>query len=46
MARVKVSCQIEDYSEPKKESLKIYSHWNSNWFVDLEIDGKRYSQWK
>lgn len=43
MALVKVTCQIHDYSEPAKESLKVHSHWNINRFVELEIDGKRYT---
>lgn len=43
MALVKVSCQIHDYSEPAKESIKVHSHWNINRFVELEIDGKRYT---
>lgn len=43
MALVKVTCQIEDYSEPRKESLKVHSHWNTNRLVELEIDGKRYT---
>lgn len=43
MGMVKVTCQIEDYSESRKESLKIHSHWNIKRFVELEIDGKRYT---
>lgn len=43
MALVKVTCQIHDYSEPTKEEMKIHSHWNINRFVELEIDGKRYT---
>lgn len=43
MALVKVTCQIEDYSEPRKESLKVHSHRNISRLVELEIDGKRYT---
>lgn len=42
MALVKVTCQIEDYSEPREESLKVHNHWNINRFVELEIGGKKY----
>lgn len=43
MGNVKVTCRIEDHSEPAKESLLIHSHWNNNRLVELEIDGKRYT---
>lgn len=43
MALVKVTCQINEYSEPTKGSLKVHNHWNINRFVELEIDGKRYT---
>lgn len=43
MSHVKVTCQIEDYSEPRKGSIKIHSHWNINRFVELEINGERYT---
>lgn len=40
---VKVTCQVDDYSEPAKESLKIHSHQHMSGFVEVEIDGKRYT---
>ncbi len=40
---IKVSCEIEDYSESRKPNIKIHNHWKSNSFVELEIDGKRYT---
>lgn len=43
MALVKVTCQINDYSEPAKVSLKVHSHWNINRLVELEIGGERYT---
>ena len=42
MARVKVTCQIEEYSDNRKQDIKIHSHWNLDRFVELEIEGKRY----
>lgn len=43
MPRVKVTCEIEEYSDNRKPNIRIHSHWNSNGFVELEIDGKRYT---
>lgn len=43
MGNVKVTCRIEDHSEPAKGSLLIHNHWNNNRLVELEIDGKRYT---
>lgn len=43
MSRVRVTCEINDYSEPRKPSMRIHSHWNSNSFVELEINGEKYT---
>ena len=43
MSRIKVTCQINDYSEPAQPSIKVHSHWNDKSFVVLEVDGKMYT---
>lgn len=43
MARVKVTCEIEEYSDNRKANIRIHNHWNSNKFVELEINGERYT---
>lgn len=40
---VKVTRQVDAYSEPAKESLKIHNHWHISRFVEVEIGGKRYT---
>ena len=43
MSRIKVTCQIHDYSEPSKPSIRIHSHWNEDTFVEVEIGDERYT---
>ena len=43
MSRIKVTCQINDYSEPEQPSIKVHAHWNDSNMVVLEIDGKKYT---
>lgn len=43
MSRVKVTCEIHDYSEPSKPNIRIHSHWNEDTFVELEINDERYT---
>lgn len=40
---VKVSCALEDYSDPRKPPIKVHNHWNTKKMVELEVDGKRYT---
>lgn len=40
---MKVTCEIRDYSEPAQQSIRVHNHWNIDRFVELEIDGKRYT---
>ena len=40
---IKVTCHIEDYSDPKMPSIKVHNHWNTKRMVELEVDGKRYT---
>ncbi len=43
MAKVKVTCEIEDYSDDRKPNIRVHNHWNINRFVELEIEGKKYT---
>ena len=43
MSRVKVTCEIHDYSEPSKPNIRVHSHWNDDTFIELEVDGERYT---
>ena len=43
MARVKVTCEISEYSDTAKPNIRVHSHWNISDFVELEIEGKRYT---
>ncbi len=40
---IKVTCQLEDYSNPAMPVIKIHNNWCTKRNVDLEIDGKRYT---
>ena len=37
---VKVTCQLTDYSEPAKPSIKVHNHWNYSSLVELEINNE------
>lgn len=43
MAKVKVTCEISEYSDTAKPSIRVHNHWNSPDFVELEVEGKRYT---
>lgn len=43
MPNVKVTCEVKDYSEPAKVNIRVHSHWNINRFVEIEINGERYT---
>lgn len=43
MQNVKVTCEVKDYSEPAKPSIRVHSHWNINRFVEIEVKGERYT---
>lgn len=40
---VKVTCEISDYSEPRKVEIKVNSHWNNNSLVEIQILDDRYT---
>lgn len=43
MKKLKVTCRLDDYSEPSKPSIVVNAHWNYRDFVELEVEGKRYT---
>ena len=43
MGKIKVSCEINEYSEHAKPNIRVHSHWNDKSFVELEVEGKRYT---
>ena len=43
MGRIKVTCELKDYSEPAQPQIKVYSDRDIDRFVELEIDGKKYT---
>lgn len=40
MAKLKVTCRLDDYSEPRMPSIIINSHWNDKDLVVLEVGEK------
>ena len=40
---VKVTCEIEDYSNPSMPCIKIHNCWITKHNVEIEVDGKRYT---
>lgn len=39
---MKVTVEINDYSNPAKAPIKVHSAWSDSNKVELEIDGVRY----
>lgn len=40
---VKVTCQVSDYSEPRKAEIKIHNHWRTDNLVEIQILEDRYT---
>ncbi len=40
---MKVTCEIQDYSQPAKPSIRVHSDWYGGDHVELEVDGNRYT---
>jgi len=40
---MKVTCQINDYSNPAMAEVKIHNAWSDENCVEIEADGKRYT---
>ena len=39
---IKVSCQLEDYSDPPKMPVRVHAHWLTKNNVELEVAGEKY----
>jgi hypothetical protein len=40
---IKVTCKVENYDQPMKQSLIVEAHWNDDKMIVLVIDGKNYT---
>lgn len=40
---MKVTIEIQDYSDPAQPCIRVHSVWQDGKKVELEIDGKRYT---
>ena len=40
---MKVTCEINDYSNPAKPNILIHNSWSQGEKVDLEVGGERYT---
>ena len=40
---MKVTTEINDYSEPAKIPIRVHSHWEYGHMVELEVNGERYT---
>ena len=40
---MKITAEIKDYSELAKPSIRVHNHWNIGRFVELEVNGERYT---
>ena len=39
---MKVTCEINDYSNPAKPQIKVHNAWADGRKVELEVNGERY----
>lgn len=40
---MRVTCEINDYSNPSMPCIRVHNAWNDSKKVELEVDGKRYT---
>ena len=40
---MKVTCEINDYSEPSKVNIRVHNAWAQSDMVELEVNGERYT---
>lgn len=40
---MKVTCEINDYSNPAKPRIKVHNAWADGRKVELEVNGERYT---
>lgn len=43
MAKIKVTCELKDYSEPSMPSIRVHNHWNDPDLITIEIAEKEYT---
>ena len=40
---MKITAQINDYSNPSMPNIRVHNAWNDGKKVELEVDNKRYT---
>lgn len=40
---MKITAEINDYSNPSKVHIRVHNHWNHGDMVELEVNGERYT---
>ena len=40
---MRITAEIKDYSKPAKTPIRVHNHWNIGSFVELEVNGERYT---
>lgn len=40
---MKITAEINDYSNPSKKPIRVHNHWNHGDLVELEVNGERYT---
>ncbi len=39
---IKITCQLTDYSDPSKPTMKVHNHWSNPDLVELQVDDERF----
>lgn len=40
---MKVTCEIQDYSNPKKPNIRVHDSWLRGTLVEIEVEGSWYT---
>ena len=40
---MKITAEINDYSNPSKTHIRVHNHWNYGDMVELEVNGERHT---
>ena len=40
---MKVTVEVEDYSQPRQQNIRVHNSWCNSDMVEIEIEGKRYT---
>ena len=40
---MKVTCEVEDYSNPAKRNIRVHNAWGDGSKVEIEVNGERYT---